>query len=304
MRARHSIPAFALYGETTAAGAVEALHIEDIASRSAPRLWEIAAHTHRGLCQMVFIFDGGALALLDESEVQVEAPAAILIPPAAVHAFQFRPGTRGQVLTVAEGLLAEAGGGAGDSAGEGPGDLFLAPRVISLSGGETAADLEFLLGQLLREFPTEAPGRDALVEALLRVILLRVARRHVRASRPVGRGQRRADAYARFRQFLEAHFREHWPVTRYAAALTLTEGRLNRLCRELGGNSAAELILERVLREARRRLIHTAAPVSQVAYDLGYQDPAYFSRIFKRRSGVTPRTFREQSALGRGSIRS
>ena len=78
----------------------------------------------------------------------------------------------------------------------------------------------------------------------------------------------------------------------------MTEGRLNRLCRTMAGSPAAELILERLMLEARRRLVYVAAPVSRIAYDLGYQDPAYFSRIFRRRVGMTPKAFRQQRQAG------
>jgi AraC family transcriptional activator of pobA len=62
----------------------------------------------------------------------------------------------------------------------------------------------------------------------------------------------------------------------------------------VAGVSAAELVQQRLLLEARRRLIHVAAPVAQIAYELGYQDPAYFCRIFKKRVGLTPSAFRRQ----------
>lgn len=288
MRRTASVPVFQLYGESGPVRDAEFVHIEDIESRSAPRLWEIEAHLHRGLGQLVFLFDGGATALFDGRTVEVAPPAVLVVPPAAIHAFQFRPGTRGHVLTLAEGLLT------GDAAAT----LFLEARAMPLAGGETAADLDALLGQLAREFRGDAPGRSVVVEALVRIILLRVARRHVRESAPAGAGRRRAELFARFRQLVEAHYREQWTLARYARELTMTEGRLNRLCRAVSGQPAAELVIERRMLEARRRLIYVAAPVSRIAYDLGYPDPAYFSRIFKRRVGMTPNAFRRQRQAG------
>jgi AraC family transcriptional activator of pobA len=284
-----TVPNFWLYGEASATRDAEFVHIEDIESRSAPRLWEIDSHTHRGLFQLVFVLEGGALASLDGQPLTIEPPSVLVVPSATIHAFQFQPGTRGYVLTLAEAMLFDDAGAAIREPVEA---LFLAPRVVSLAGGETATDIDALLGQVAREFRGEAPGRSILVDWLVRAVLLRIARRHVRESQPAGAGRRRAENFARFRQLLETHHREHWTVPQYASALSLTEGRLNRLCRALGGASAAELILDRLLLEARRRLIYVAAPVSQIAYDLGYQDPAYFCRIFKKRVGMTPRAFR------------
>ena len=78
----------------------------------------------------------------------------------------------------------------------------------------------------------------------------------------------------------------------------MSESRLNRLCRAAAGKSALEVVQDRLTLEARRRLIHVAGPVSSLAYELGFDDPAYFWRFFKRRTGMTPREFRRRHEGG------
>jgi len=289
-RANQDIPTFSLYGEAGPATGAEFVHIEDIRSRSAPHDWEIDAHTHRGLFQIVAIAEGGAEVSLDGRALTAAPPVVVTLPPAAVHAFRFRRGTRGHVLTIAEALLFDA---AGDAVAGMVQELFLEARVIALDEAAMRPVL-LLLDQVAAEFRSEAPGRTALVEWLLRAALLHIARAHLAASRAHagGRGPGHAARFAAFRTLVEARYREHWPLSRYCAALRLTEGQLNRLARRLGGHSAAELIQQRLFLEARRRLIHVAAPIARIAYDLGFQDPAYFCRIFKRRTGMTPSAFR------------
>ena len=68
--------------------------------------------------------------------------------------------------------------------------------------------------------------------------------------------------------------------------------RLNRLVRTERGVSALELVHERLTREACRRLIYIAAPAARLASELGFEDPAYFSRFFKRRTGLSPQSYR------------
>jgi len=92
---------------------------------------------------------------------------------------------------------------------------------------------------------------------------------------------------------VEQHFLEHWPLDRYASRLGLSTPRLNRLVRAERGVSALELIHERLTREACRRLIYIAAPTSRLAAELGFEDPAYFSRFFKRRTGQSPQAYRQ-----------
>ena len=67
--------------------------------------------------------------------------------------------------------------------------------------------------------------------------------------------------------------------------------------RTVAGKSPFEVAQERLLLEARRKLIYIAAPVSLLAYELGFEDPAYFWRFFKRRTGMTPKEFRRRSRL-------
>ncbi len=102
------------------------------------------------------------------------------------------------------------------------------------------------------------------------------------------------DTFSRFRALVDARYREQWNVARYAAKLKMTESRLNRLCLRLGGKSAFEITQQRLILEARRKLTYVPASVASVAYELGFQDPAYFTRVFKRHTGLTPKQFRQQ----------
>jgi AraC family transcriptional activator of pobA len=288
------VPIFSLYGEQDAEpGAdsqLEFVHIELIATRSQRYGWEIASHAHRGLLQLLCIFGGRAKVRLDDASFDLEAAAALVIPPGVVHSFQFSPGTQGYVLTVAESLL--TGGDAAQSALFEP--LLSLPQPVDLrSATDVSNRISALLEQIFDEFRGTRSGRSQMFDWLVRSVLLLVARRVAVA--PLSSSARgRSDMLTRFRALVEAHFTQHWPVPRYAEALNLTENRLNRLCQALMGKSAFDLVQDRLLLEARRKLFYIAAPVSQLAYELGFADPAYFCRFFKKRTGIAPSTFRRQ----------
>ena len=72
----------------------------------------------------------------------------------------------------------------------------------------------------------------------------------------------------------------------------MTPERLNRLTRAETGQSALDLVHARLAREACRRLTYVAAPISKLAFELGFDDPAYFCRFFKRHTGFNPRDYR------------
>ncbi|RLJ65251.1 helix-turn-helix domain-containing protein [Sulfurisoma sediminicola] len=288
------VPIFTLYGEQGAISDLEFVHIEEIAARSQRYGWEIDSHAHRGLFQMLCLFGGGATVHLDDATFDMRPPAALVIPPTVVHAFRFLPGTQGCVLTLADALL--SGADAPQRALFEP--LMSGPHLVDLGRKDGVAQrVAALLEQIFDEFRFPRGGRDQMFDWLVRAVLLLVARQ-LSAAPLSGSTPGRADLFARFRGLVEAHFAEHWPVPRYAAVLNVTESRLNRLCHALAGKSAFDVVQDRLLLEARRKLYYIAAPVSQLAYELGFADPAYFCRFFKKRTGVAPSTFRRQRGEG------
>jgi AraC family transcriptional activator of pobA len=102
----------------------------------------------------------------------------------------------------------------------------------------------------------------------------------------------------RFRQLIEGGFMRHLPVSNYARQLGLSETSLNRLCRRLAGATAFDIIQQRLALEARRRLAYAGGSVAGIAAELGFADPAYFCRFFRRHSGVSPGLFRRNQFGG------
>jgi len=80
-----------------------------------------------------------------------------------------------------------------------------------------------------------------------------------------------------------------------AGLLRIAPARLNRLCLKLAGKRAFEITQERLMLEACRKLTYVPAGIASIAYELCFQDPAYFSRLFKKLIGVTPNEFRQQT---------
>ncbi len=96
----------------------------------------------------------------------------------------------------------------------------------------------------------------------------------------------------RFEALVERHHLKRWTVSDYANALSINPTHLNRVTRAATGDTASHLILNRLIREARRNLVYTNLPVSKIAYALGFDDPAYFSRVYAAATGLSPRAFR------------
>ncbi|MFD1871481.1 AraC family transcriptional regulator [Hymenobacter bucti] len=157
-------------------------------------------------------------------------------------------------------------------------------------------ELAPLFAQLLREYQMNHPNQAEVLRAYLGLILELATRHYPAAPASTGAGL----AQSQIRQFgalLNQHYRTHRSVRDYAARLHLTANYLNALCRRVLGQTASDLIHARVVLEARRLLTHSALSVAQVADELGFDDPSYFGRYFRKYVGQSPEAFRQSSNL-------
>jgi AraC family transcriptional activator of pobA len=101
----------------------------------------------------------------------------------------------------------------------------------------------------------------------------------------------------RFRGLVEREFTRVHSVSAYARLIGVSPRHLSFRCRGALGESAGEVVRERIMLEARRLLLYTDLPVSRIGMRLGFDDPAYFARFFRRAAGESPTRFRAQRAL-------
>lgn len=95
-------------------------------------------------------------------------------------------------------------------------------------------------------------------------------------------------------KLIDTHFRTHKKPQDYADMLNMSTRHLSRICHETLNTNPSELISERIILEAKRLLIHSPSAINEVAYELGFEDAGYFNRIFKQKTGMTPKEFRRQ----------
>jgi len=296
---RRQIPAFSLYGEQSAeVRQIDALHIEDIPSRSRKYLWKIGMHRHTGQCQLVYVTAGTVVVDLEEAHTELAGPVVVVVPAGTVHGFRFHADSQGYVLTMdLDRLLSLA-----IAVHQAPITLlFSIPRIIRCDADRgLATRAEQLFASLLQEFKQPdsflAPVSGWLACAALWTLAAAVAALPL-TGLPAGHD---ASRLRRFRLLVEAHYLQHWPVARYAAQLALSESSLNRLCRSLIGSTAFDVIQQRLALEARRRLIYVAGSVATLATELGFKDSAYFCRFFRKHNGMSPTAFRRVHGAGIG----
>jgi AraC family transcriptional regulator, transcriptional activator of pobA len=99
--------------------------------------------------------------------------------------------------------------------------------------------------------------------------------------------------YQRFILLIKQTGNQNRNVTAYAHELGITVVHLNRVCRQVVQKSALEVINDLIISEAKNYLLNTGYSISEIAYFLNFNDPAYFNRLFKKLVGVPPGVFRK-----------
>ena len=243
--------------------------------------------------ELLWIRAGRGEHLVDGEPQEVRAGTVTLIGRGQVHTFQHGTGLTGAVVRFGEELLH---GAAGERAT--PAWLLAGRggRTVVVPPGE-AVHLEAAIGALGAEARRPPDARSGDVERhLLATILLWVERWYDAA-----RTERReaddaeVDLYRRFAQLLERDFAAHHDAAHYADALAVPPAALSRALAHVSGRATKELVTDRVMLEAARLLRFTDRTVGEVAFAAGFTDPFYFSRAFKRHTGLAPMAYRDRA---------
>jgi len=289
---KKSIPHYYLYGENSPVNELEFLHIETIAERNREHHWEIEVHRHDNLGQLLFVREGHMEATLDTEQHHCYGPAILWVPPTIVHGFRPQPGTQGYVLTIAESFLLQV---LTETEREEFPQLLHTPLARPLDAQDRlSSELSGLIRSIDQEFRWPKAGRVAMISAYLKALMITVGRLSASQTSKTADASPQARTFEHFRKLVEHHYRDHWSVQQYAHQLGVTESRLNTLCRKAVDLSPSQVIHNRLIMEAKRNLVYTSMPVSTIAYELGFKDPAYFSRYFTNQTGDSASQFRQK----------
>ena len=277
MTAPVPIPEFQLYGEAASFADPGFVHIETVASRSGPLGGEIRAHVHATLDQLLIVRDGTFAVTLEVDRISLAGPAVVHVPASTVHGFDFAAATDGHIATFSADLRSML-------VAMYPGETSLPHRPAALSlKPASAARLDLLTEQLLMECSGHERGWSAGAGWLVGLMLQQVGRLLAGQDE-----QGPADRRQRFRELVDRHFREHRSIAFYAEAMGMTERSLTRLCRAAFRCSPTHYLHRRLLLEAKRQLLFSTASIARIGEELGFSDPSYFNRFYRRLTGERP----------------
>ena len=149
-----------------------------------------------------------------------------------------------------------------------------------------------LLDLIARETTTDDPSSRRAANLLLAVLIAKCAH-WAGSSKPRRTDLDPADITRRFLGDVERDFLTERRVGTYADRYAISVDHLSDLLRARIGRSAMEVLQDRLILEAKRLLLHSTMSLKEVGFALNMEDPAYFSRVFKKATGQTPSDYRE-----------
>jgi AraC family transcriptional regulator, transcriptional activator of pobA len=241
----------------------------------------------------ISLLNGAGTLMHDFRDHCVDGMTLFFLSPGQVHTISPDEEMTGTVLSFTRDFF-ESG------AESSPGFLldmpfFFSPEAqpwLALDGLESTR-IASLFEEMQQEFDQSKIGALEMLRSLLWILLVRCSRKYaeIHSMTPVTRS---AVLVRRFYQQLEKHFHD-WPSLRpYAVELGVTINHLNDVVREQTGKAAGEHIRSRRLLDAKRMLLYSELSVSEIGYQLGFQDPSYFNRFFRRYAHSTPLAFRNE----------
>lgn len=233
--------------------------------------------------------NGGGIHVVDFEEIPVIHNRLFILNPSQVHFWKLDAGTNISLVQFSESIFQFDNLLSGD---------FLSPAAlfrkcyVDLNEQQSEAVLDIFLKLETESCRPYDFFSTEIIKGYLQVlsgIIGRIINRNNKAEALNSKEQKLLD----FMNLVNKHYANGKGVNFYAGELNISANYLNMLSNQLLGKNAGEVISSRVILEAKRLLYHTSQDISQIAFYLGFDDPSYFSRFFRKAEHVSPTQFRE-----------
>ncbi len=155
---------------------------------------------------------------------------------------------------------------------------------------QEASFIDQIFLQIENEFTLQDSSQEEMLRTYLKQLLIKATRlwKKQHLGGVLVDPNNDPDSFRKFTQLVEAHYKEKHAVADYADLMLVTPKTLSHRFKKMNLPQPNEVIKNRIILEAKRLLVHTAMSAKEIAYELGYDDPAYFSRLFFIKTGETP----------------
>ena len=163
--------------------------------------------------------------------------------------------------------------------------------------------IKYLFGQIESEFNLNDSAQEEMIRTYLKQLFIKSVRlwKKQHLDKVVLKQNNDLEFFRKFTRLVEVHYKQKHSVSDYAELLSMASKTITHKFKRLNLLQPNEIIKNRVVLEAKRLLVHTSMTAKEIAFELGYDDPAYFSRQFMIKTGESPSNFRTKF-LGRNGL--
>lgn len=256
------------------------IHILTLGQLSRGQDWRLQLAHDLAVHQLIWITRGQGRVLLEGRRRGIGAHNALFIPANTLFAIDLGRQSIGHVVMIPEGT---------------PLRLPKIPRHLRIRDVEAQTELTQLTEATLREDQNPRPLRSDALEAHAALLSVWLRRQILHDEHVPDKINAAARLSKRYCELMPLRYRSGDRVATYADALEVTPTHLTRAVKAATGKTAADLLTERVLYEARRLLQETKEPAQNIARHLGFGSPAYFTRFIRQHTGAPPSQHRDAS---------
>lgn len=242
---------------------------------------------------IVFITKGEATHSTNWVDYTFGDNTLLFVTTDLIHRFSIHNGTEGYMLYFNREFFNASGLGSQEILHS---KLFINPenRTMVNFNDEDRDRFIAMVKQIQDEFTHDDPYKNEIIYHLLMQLML-TAKRIMDESdeEPAQESQKDAVTLMMFKQLIEDNYRNSKDVSFYADMLNMQPSCLNATSKKLTGITAGEFIRNRIIEEAKRYLHHSNLSKKEIGWKLGFEDPAYFSRFFKKYTGQTLSQYRK-----------
>jgi AraC-like DNA-binding protein len=230
--------------------------------------------------EIVWVQEGSGSCLIDLERLEITSDQVYCLTPGQLHQFRANKDLRGYVLTFTPDFLLMTE----DNVSLISRQKYVCSRTIKINE-VMKVEMEDLLQKMIKEYDNFFLLRSEILKGLLKIFLIYLTRQYEPAAAEVD-PPRRIELVNRFFSIVETKYMQHKMVAEYAEELSVSPNHLNEIVKKVSGFPASHHIRQRILLEAKRLAAYSGASMKEIAYSLGFEDIAHFSKFFKNLSGL------------------
>jgi AraC family transcriptional activator of pobA len=241
---------------------------------------------------ILFIEDGSGKHIIDYEAFEIKPPTFYFISKGQIHFWKLKKALTGKVILFPREFLIPPA-----TAFNHEGDLAIfnglskAP-YISIND-DNLAKISELLSNISEEYSRKSDQNLSMLRAYVHILLINLLRIYAK-EQPTNILDTTNAMVRNFRQMISENYLTVRSVQEYADLIGISSSHLRDTVKDITGYSPGQLIRQEIIFEAKRRLANTELTTAQIGYALNFEDTSYFSRFFKRETGKSPSSYREE----------